>query len=146
MRPFAVSFTTGAVVIMSNLLRCFGATENRLHLGQKQCKSKAETKLVLAMLRRSLRSLESKLKPCRFGSALGLHCFSSLELSHEPQCKPKAEGKFYLHSAEAKPALAAKQQQYAPSFSLSAPCILLTPTRRLRVISNAYFDTPSFLF
>ena len=26
------------------------------------------------MLRRSLRSLESKLKPCRFGSALGLHC------------------------------------------------------------------------
>ena len=76
---------------MSNLLRCFGATENRLHLGQKQCKSKAETKLVLAMLRRSLRSLESKLKPCRFGSALGLHCFSSLELSHEPQCKANAE-------------------------------------------------------
>ena len=34
-------------------------TENRLHLGQKQCKSKAETKLVLAMLRRSLRSLRS---------------------------------------------------------------------------------------
>ena len=33
--------------------------------------------------------------------------------------------------------------QYAPSFSLSAPCILLTLTRRLRVISNAYFDTPS---
>ena len=32
--------------------------------------------------------------------------------------------------------------QYAPSFSLSAPCILLTLTRRLRVISNAYFDTP----
>ena len=81
---------------MSNLLRCFGATENRLHLGQKQCKSKAETKLVLAMLRRSLRSLESKLKPCRFGSALGLHCFSSLELSHEPQSKPNAEGKFLL--------------------------------------------------
>ncbi len=46
-----------------SLLRCFGFTENRLHLGQKQCKSKAETKLVLAMLRRSLRSLESKLKP-----------------------------------------------------------------------------------
>ena len=66
------------------------------HLGQKQCKSKAETKLVLAMLRRSLRSLESKLKPCRFGSALGLHCFSSLELSHEPQSKPNAEGKFLL--------------------------------------------------
>ena len=103
---------------MSNLLRCFGATENRLHLGQKQCKSKAETKLVLAMLRRSLRSLESKLKPCRFGSALGLHCFSSLELSHV--------------------------LQYAPSFSLSAPCILLTLTHRLRFISNPYFDTPSF--
>ena len=48
-----------------------------------------------------------------------------------------------LNYAEAKPALAAKQQQYAPSFSLSAPCILLTLTRRLRVISNAYFDTPS---
>ena len=100
----------------------------------------------------------AKLKPCRFGSALGLHCFSSLELSHEPQCKPKAEGKFYLHSAEAKPALAAKQQQYAPSFSLSAPCILLTLTHsfslsapcilltlthRLRFVSNPYFDTPS---
>ena len=41
---------------------------------------------------------------------------------------------FYLHSAEAKPALAAKQQQYAPSFSLSAPCILLTLTHRLRFI------------
>ena len=46
-----------------SLRRCFGATENRLHLGQKQCKSKAEAKLVLAMLRRNLRSLESKLKP-----------------------------------------------------------------------------------
>ena len=68
-----------------------GFAEDWLHLGQKQCKSKAETKLVLAMLRRSLRSLESKLKPCRFGSALGLHCFSSLELSHEQQCKPNAE-------------------------------------------------------
>ena len=51
--------------------------------------------------------------------------------------------RFYLHSAEVKPALAAKQQQYAPSFSLSAPCILLTLTRRLRFISNPYFDTPS---
>ena len=46
-----------------SLLRCFGFTENRLYLGQKQCKWKAETKLVLAMLRRSLRSLESTLKP-----------------------------------------------------------------------------------
>ena len=46
-----------------SLLRCFGFTENRLHLDQKQCKPKAETKLVLAMLRRSLRPLESKLKP-----------------------------------------------------------------------------------
>ena len=44
---------------------------------------------------------------------------SSLELSHVPK--------------------------YAPSFSLSAPCILLTLTRRLRVISNAYFDTPSLV-
>ena len=35
--------------------------------------------------------------------------------------------------------------QYAPSFSLSAPCILLTLTHRLRFISNPYFDTPSFL-
>ena len=42
-----------------SLLRCFGFTENRLYLGQKQCKWKAETKLVLAMLRRSLRSLRS---------------------------------------------------------------------------------------
>ena len=42
---------------------------------------------------------------------------SSLELSHVPK--------------------------YAPSFSLSAPCILLTLTRRLRFISNPYFDTPS---
>ena len=49
-----------------------------------------------------------------------------------------------LNYAEAKPALAAKQQQYAPSFSLSAPCILLTLTHRLRFISNPYFDTPSF--
>ena len=55
-----------------------------------------------------------------FGSALGLHCFSSLELSHI--------------------------LQYALSFALSAPCILLTLTRRLRVISNAYFDTPSGAF
>ena len=61
---------------MSNLLRCFGFTENRLHLGQTQT--------------------------YRFGLALGLHCFSSLELSHV--------------------------LQYAPSFSLSAPCILLTLT------------------
>ena len=36
--------------------------------------------------------------------------------------------------------------QYALSFALSAPCILLTLTRRLRVISNAYFDTPSGAF
>ena len=48
-----------------------------------------------------------------------------------------------LNYAEAKPALAAKQQQYAPSFSLSAPCILLTLTHRLRFISNPYFDAPS---
>ena len=45
---------------MSNLLRCFGFTENRLHLGQTQT--------------------------YRFGSALGLHCFSSpcilLTLTH----------------------------------------------------------------
>ena len=33
--------------------------------------------------------------------------------------------------------------QYAPSFSLSAPCILLTLTHRLRFISNPYFDIPS---
>ena len=78
----------------ASLLWCY--RKQAAHLGQKQCKSKAETKLVLAMLRRSLRSLESKLKPCRFGSALGLHCFSSLELSHEPQSKPNAEGKFLL--------------------------------------------------
>ena len=51
-----------------------------------------------------------------------------------------------LNYAEAKPALAAEQQQYALSFSLSALCILLTLTRRLRVISNAYFDTPSGAF
>ena len=49
-----------------------------------------------------------------------------------------------LNYAEAKPALAAEQQQYAPSFSLSAPCILLTLTHRLRFISKPYFDTPSF--
>ena len=54
--------------------------------------------------------------------------------------------RFYLHSAEVKPALAAKQQQYAPSFLLSAPCILLTLTHRLRFVSNPYFDTPSFAF
>ena len=46
-----------------SLLRCSGFIENRLQLGQKQCKWKAEPKLVLALLRRSLRSLESKLKP-----------------------------------------------------------------------------------
>ena len=56
---------------MSNLLRCFGFTENRLHLGQKQCKSKAETKLVLAMLRRSLRSLTQTV-PVWFGSRFAL--------------------------------------------------------------------------
>ena len=75
---------------MSNLLRCFGFTENRLHLG------KAQASLAL----------------------LSVHCFSRLELSHVPK--------------------------YALSFSLSAPCILLTLTRRLRFISNPYFDTPSF--
>ena len=64
---------------MSNLLRCFGFTENRLHLGQTQT--------------------------YRFGLDV---------------------------------------LQYAPSFSLSAPCILLTLTHRLRFISNPYFDTPSF--
>ena len=72
----------GRCVIMSNLLRCFGFTANRLHLGQTQT--------------------------YRFGSALGLHCFSSLELSHVPK--------------------------YAPSFSLSAPCILLALTHRLRFV------------
>ena len=56
---------------------------------------------------------------------------------------PERRIKRSLNYAEAKPALAAEQQQYAPSFSLSAPCILLTLPRRLRVISNAYFDTPS---
>ena len=89
---------------MSNLLRCFGSTENRLYLGQKQCKSKAETRLVLAMLRRSLRSLESKLNP------IGLVRLSVCTVFR---------------------------------VSNSAPCILLTLTHRLRVISNAYFDTPS---
>ena len=83
---------------MGKLLRCFVFTENRLHLSPTQT--------------------------YRFGSALGLHGFSRFGLSHEPQCKPNAEGKFYLHAAEAKPALAAEQQQYAPLFSLSAPCIL----------------------
>ena len=80
---------------------------------------------------------------------------SRLELSHEPQSKPNAESngvcaeqaerriKRSLNYAEAKPALAAEQQQYAPSFSLSAPCILLTLTHRLRFVSNPYFDTPS---
>ena len=39
--------------------------------------------------------------------------------------------------------LARPRGLYAPSFSLSAPCILLTLTHRLRFISNPYFDTPS---
>ena len=38
-----------------------------------------------------------------------------------------------------------EQQQYAPSFSLSVPCILLILTRRLRFIPKLYFDTPSLL-
>ena len=62
--------------------------------------------------------------------------------AEQAECRIKRS----LNYAEAKPVLAAKQQQYAPSFSLSAPCILLILTRRLRVISNAYFDTPSFFF
>ena len=65
----------------------------------------------------------------KLGSALGL--------------RRTQRASFYLHSAEAKPALAAKQQQYAPSFSLSAHCILLTLTHRLRFISSPCFDTPS---
>ena len=109
-----------------SLLRCFGFIENRLHLGQKQCKWKAETKLVLAMLRRSLRSLESKLKP------VGLVRISVCTV-------------FRDSNSVTKPALAAKQQQYAPSFSLSVPCVLLTLTHRLRFISNHYFDTPSVI-
>ena len=74
---------------MSNLLRCFGFTENRLHLG------KAQASLAL-------------LSVCTV---------------------------FRVSNSE-----------YAPSFSLSAPCILLTLTRRLRFISNPYFDTPSWHF
>ena len=68
---------------MSNLLRCFGFTENKLHLGQKQCKAVCPNEQSASLL-------------------------SSLELSHV--------------------------LQYAPSFSLSAPCILLTLTHRLRFI------------
>ena len=68
---------------MSNLLRCFGFTENKLHLGQKQCKAVCHNEQSASLL-------------------------SSLELSHV--------------------------LQYAPSFSLSAPCILLTLTHRLRFI------------
>ena len=68
---------------MSNLLRCFGFTENRLHLGQTQ---------TVPVWFGSRFALFFE----RFGSALGLHCFSSLELSHEPQCKPNAEGKVLL--------------------------------------------------
>ncbi len=48
----------------------------------------------------------------KLGSALGLHCFSRLELSREPQCKPNAEGKFTctilrrsLRSLKSKPEL-----------------------------------------
>ena len=104
-------------VIMSNLLRCFGATENRLHLGQTQT------------------------VPVWFGSRFALFFESRTQSRTAVQAERRIKGS--LNYAEAKPALAAKQQQYAPSFSLSAPCILLTLTRRLRVISNAYFDTPS---
>ena len=113
-----------------SLLRCFGFTENRLHLGQKQCKSKAETKLVLAMLRRSLRSLESKLKPIGLVRLSVCTVFRDSNSVTNRSASRTQRASFYLHSAEAKPALAAEQQQYAPSFSLSVPCILPILTRR----------------
>ena len=100
-----------------SLLRCFGFTENRLHLGQTQT------------------------VPVWFGSRFALFFESRTQSRTAEQAERRI--KRSLNYAEAKPALAAEQQQYAPSFSLSAPCILLTLTRRLRVISNAYFDTPS---
>ena len=50
-----------------------------------------------------------------------------------------------LAPCRAEPALAAEQQQQAPSSSLSASCILLTLTRLPRMFPNAYFDTPSGL-
>ena len=95
------------------------------HLGQKQCKSKAETKLVLAMLRRSLRSLESKLKPI---GLIRLSVCTVFRVSN-----PVTNRRLRLSS----------NSTLLRSRSLSASCILLTLTRRLRVISNAYFDTPS---
>ena len=50
-------FSRQALAVCHN--RQSGFAEDWRHLGQKQCKSKAEAKLVLAMLRRSLRSLRS---------------------------------------------------------------------------------------
>ena len=100
-----------------SLLRCFGFTENRLHLGQTQT------------------------VPVWFGSRFALFFESRTQSRTAEQAERRI--KRSLNYAEAKPALAAEQQQYAPSFSLSAPCILLTLTHRLRFVSNPYFDTPS---
>ena len=93
---------------------------------------------------RSLRSLESKLKPILVLLSVCTVFRDSNSVTNR-SARRTQRASFYLHSAEAKPALAAKQQQYAPSFSLSAPCILLTLTHRLRFISNPYFDTPSVI-
>ena len=53
----------------------------------------------------------------------------------------EGRGQIYLDSAEAKPALAAEQQQYAPAFSLSAPCISPILTHRRKCHETFFFDT-----
>ena len=132
---------------MSNLLRCFGFTENRLHLGQTQTVPVWFGSRFAQSLLRCFGFTENRLRLSKAQASLALLSVCTVfRVSNSVTNRSASRtqrARFYLHSAEVKPALAAKQQQYAPSFSLSAPCILLTLTRRLRVISNAYFDTPS---
>ena len=128
---------------MSNLLRCFGFTENRLHLGKAQARWATPKPLRLghAQAREWLGMALDLLGALALLSVCTVFRDSNSVTNRSARRTQRAS--FYMHSAEAKPALAAKQQQYAPSFSLSAHCILLTLTHRLRFISSPCFDTPS---
>ena len=74
-----------------------------------------------------------------FGSRFAL--FFESRTQSRTAVQAECRGHVCLHYAEAQPAFAAEQQQYAPSFSLSAPCILLTLTHRLRFRSCLKFFT-----
>ena len=77
----------------------------------------------------------TELKLARFCSRFAL----PFETRTQSRTAEQAErrGRVHLLSAEAKPALAAKQQQSLLRLAL-APCILLTLTHHLRFIPNPY--------